>query len=142
MKRLAIMLATGAVLAAVSSADASGGSGRVSTCGYIHASVPYSASGQADRWRVYIDGSSSCARAVATLYAVMHGDGKHHEGASEADSYATFGGWICPNGLMGEQTCELPTRLPDHPPIRAHTLALNCALPGRGCPAHVPASDL
>ena len=72
----------------------------------------------------------------------MHTHGKQHTGASEADSYITFAGWICPNGLMGEQTCELPTRLPAHPPIRAHALALNCALPPRGCPAHVPSSDL
>ncbi len=143
MKRLAIIiLATSAALAAVPVAGASGGSGRVSTCGYIHASVPYSSSGQADKWRVYVDGSSSCASAVATLDAVMHSHGKHHEGASEVDSYTIFGGWICPNGLMGEQTCELPTRLPDHPPIRAHALALNCVTSGRGCPAHVPASDL
>jgi hypothetical protein len=142
VKRLAIILAASATLAAVPVAGASGGSSHVNTCGYIHASVPYSSSGQADKWRVYIDGSSSCASAVATLDAVMHSHGKHHEGASEVDSYTIFGGWICPNGLMGEQSCELPTRLPDHPPIRAHALALNCGLPGRGCPAHMPASDL
>lgn len=142
MKRLAIILAASAALAAVPVAGASGGSSRVSICGYIYASVPYASSRQADKWRVYIDGSSSCANAVATLNAVMHDHGKHHEGGSEADSYTIFGGWICPNGLMGEQSCELPTHLPAHPPIRAHALALNCALPGRGCPAHVPSSDL
>jgi hypothetical protein len=142
MKRLAINLAASAALAAVPVAGASGGSSHVSTCGYIRASVPYSSSGQADKWRVYIDGSSSCASAVATLNALMHGHGKHHEGGSEADSYTVIGGWICPNGLMGGQTCELPTRLPAHPPIRAHALALNCATSGRGCPANVPASDL
>jgi hypothetical protein len=142
MRRLVIFLAATALLMAVPVAGASGGSGRVTTCGYIHASVPYSSSGQADKWRVYVDGSSSCASAAAALDAVMHGHGKHHEGGSEANSYTIVGGWICPNGLMGGQTCELPTRLPDHPPIRAHALALNCATPGRGCPAHVPSSDL
>jgi hypothetical protein len=142
MRRLATILAASASLLAVPAAGASSGSGGVTTCGYIHASVPYSANGHADRWRVYIDGSTSCASATATLDAVMHTHGKQHVGASEADSYTTLAGWICPYGLMGEQTCELPTRLPAHPPIRAHALALNCALPPRGCPAHVPSSDL
>jgi hypothetical protein len=142
MRRLAIIFAASASLVAVPAAGASSGSGGVTACGYIHASVPYSANGHADRWRIYIDGSTSCASATATLNAVMHTHGKQHVGASEASSYTTFAGWICPYGLMGEQTCELPTRLPAHPPIRAHALALNCALPGRGCPTHVPASDL
>jgi hypothetical protein len=139
---LTVILAVGASLAAVSAASASDGSASVTTCGYIHASVPYSTNGHADRWRVYVKGSTSCARATATLDAVMHTHGKQHVGGSEVDSYTTFAGWICPYGLMGEQTCEFPTRLPAHPPIRAHALALNCALPPRGCPTHVPSSDL
>jgi hypothetical protein len=142
MRRLVIILAASAFLAAVPTAGASDGASSVTTCGYIHASVPYSTDGHADRWRVYVKGSTSCASATAALYAVMHGHGKRHVGSSEADSYATFGGWLCPNGDMGGQTCELPTRLPEHPPIRAHALALECSTPGRGCPAHVPASDL
>jgi hypothetical protein len=137
-----IILAVGASLAAVSAAGASDGSASVTTCGYIHASVPYSTNGHADRWRVYVKGSTSCASATAALDAVMHGHGKRHVGASEASSYVTVGGWLCPYGDMGGQTCELPTRLPQHPPIRAHALALDCATPGRGCPAHVPAADL
>jgi hypothetical protein len=141
MRRLAIILAASALLAAVPAAVASDGSHTVTSCGYIHASVPYSANGHASRWRVYIKGSTSCASAAAVLNAVMHTHGKQHVGASEVDSYTTFAGWICPYGLMGEQTCELPTRLPAHPPIRAHALALNCALPPRGCPTHVPSSD-
>jgi hypothetical protein len=139
---LTVILAVGASLAAVSAAGASDGSASVTTCGYIHASVPYSANGHADRWRVYVKGSTSCASATAALEAVMHRHGKRHLGSSEASSYVTFGGWLCPNGDMGAQTCELPTRLPSHPPIRAHALALDCATPRSGCPAHVPASDL
>jgi hypothetical protein len=142
MRRLAIILAAGASLAAVQTAGASDGSHTVTSCGYIHASVPYTVSGHADRWRVYVDGSTSCASATAVLSAVMHTHGKQHLGGSEAGSYTTFAGWICPFGLMGEQSCELPTHLPAHPPIRAHALALNCARPGSGCPAHVPASEL
>lgn len=129
-------------VAAIPAAHASDGSHAATSCGYIHASVPYSQNGHANRWRVYIDGSTSCTSATAVLDAVMHTHGKQHVGSSEASSYTTFAGWICPYGLMGEQTCELPTRLPAHPPIRAHALALNCALPPRGCPAHVPSSDL
>jgi len=142
MRRLAIILAASASLAGVSAADASDGSHTITSCGYIHASVPYTASGHAERWRVYIEGSTSCASATAVLDAVMHTHGKQHVGASEADSYTTFDGWICPYGLMGEQSCELPTRLPAHPPIRAHALALNCSRPGSGCPAHVSAGEL
>jgi hypothetical protein len=142
MRRLAIILAASASLVAVSAANASDGASTVTACGYIHASVPYTSSGHAGRWRVYVKGSTSCASATAALDAVMHGHGKRHVGRSEVDSYATVDGWICANGDMGAQTCELPTRLPSHPPIRAHALALDCATPGSGCPAHVPASDL
>jgi hypothetical protein len=112
------------------------------TCGFIRASVPYSAHGQADRWHVYVDGSASCATAVKVLDAVMHLQGKQHQGASEANSYFTFAGWLCPSGAMGFQSCELPRRLPMQPPIRAHALARDCAMPPSGCPAHVPSSDL
>jgi hypothetical protein len=142
MGRLAIILAASAALAAVPAAGASHGSHTATSCGYIHASVPSTGSGHADRWRIYIDGSTSCANATAVLDAVMHTHGKQHNGGSEASSYTTFAGWICPFGLMGEQSCELPTRLPAHPPIRAHALALNCARPGGGCPAHLPTSAL
>jgi hypothetical protein len=142
MRRLAIIVVASASLAAVPAAGASADSRTVTSCGYIHASVPYSVSGHADRWRVYIDGSTSCASATVVLDAVMHTHGKQHLGSSEADSYTTFAGWICPFGLMGEQSCELPTRLPAHPPIRAHALALNCAPPGGGCPARVSSSEL
>jgi hypothetical protein len=137
-----ILLAASASLAAIPGAGASDGASSVTTCGYIRASVPYSANGHSDRWRVYVKGASSCASATAALNAVMHGHGKRHVGRSEVDSYATVDGWICANGDMGAQTCELPTRLPSHPPIRAHALALDCATPRSGCPAHVPASYL
>jgi hypothetical protein len=141
MRRVVILLVLSASLAAVSAAGASG----VRTCGYIHASVPYSAHGQAYRWRVYVDGSASCTTAVAVLDAVMHLRATQHLGSAEADSYFTYTGWLCPFGAMGVQTCELPTRLPAHPPIRAHALARSCAAsPGSpgGCPARLPSSDL
>jgi hypothetical protein len=135
MRRLVALLVVSASLALVASADAR-------TCGYIHASVPYTTHGQADRWRVYVDGSASCATAVKVLDAVMHLHGKPHEGASEANSYSTYAGWLCPFGAMGFQTCELPTRLPAQAPIRAHALARDCDTPPDGCPADVPSRDL
>src|ERR1700733_9080284 len=101
MRRLAMIVAASAALAAVPAAGASDGSHIATSCGYIHASVPYTASGHADRWRVYVTGSTSCASATAVLSAVMHTHGKQHLGASEAGSYTIFGGWICPFGLMG-----------------------------------------
>ncbi len=141
MRWVAILLVLSASLGTVPAAGAS----TVRTCGYIHASVPYSAHGQAYRWRVYVDGSASCATAVAVLDAVMHLRATQHVGNSEAGSYFTYTGWLCPFGAMGVQTCELPTRLPAHPPIRAHALARSCAAsPGSlgGCPARLPSSDL
>lgn len=138
MRRLVVLLTVGASLAAVPAAGASG----VITCGYIDASVPYSARGRGDRWRVYANGDASCATAVKVLDAIMHLSGKRHLGSDEANSYVTFDGWLCPSGDMGVQSCELPARPPDHPPIRAHALALNCGRAANGCPVRVPSQDL
>jgi hypothetical protein len=140
---LASILVTGASLSAIPAAGAAGRAARtssVTTCGYIRASVPYTRQGTAARWRVYVAGAASCASAAKVLDAVMHLQARQHLGSSEADSYFTDGGWLCPFGNMGSQTCELPARLPAHPPVRAHALALDCAV--RGCPAHVPFRDL
>ncbi len=114
----------------------------VPSCGYVHASVPYTSHGQAEKWRVYVKGDASCATAVKVLDAVMHLRGKQHLGSSEAGSYFTYDGWLCPFGDMGTQTCELPAHLPAHPPIRAHALALDCTTFERGCPARVPSAEL
>jgi hypothetical protein len=143
MRRLLLLLALSAPLVALpATATATAGSAAsVRACGYLRASVPYSAHGKADRWRVYVDGTASCASAVAVLDAVMHNHGHQHNTGTFVSSYTTFAGWICPFGQMGDQTCELPTRLPDHPPIRAHALALDCSTP-QDCPARVPASGL
>lgn len=150
MRGRGILLAIVVAVSAASSAAPSAGAARVAarasstvtTCGYIHASVPYTHHGTADRWRVYVKGATTCASAAAVLDAVMHLHGEQHQGSSEVDSYTIDAGWLCPFGNMGEQLCELPTRLPAHPPIRAHALALDCATPPRGCPAHVTPADL
>jgi hypothetical protein len=131
MRRLLAILILVAALSAVPAA----GAVNARTCGYIHASVPYTQHGHADRWRVYVWGSASCTDAETVLDAVMHLHGKVHEGGSEAGSYTTDRGWLCPFGNMGQQSCLLPTRLPDHPPIRAHAIALDCSVVAGGCPA-------
>jgi hypothetical protein len=148
MRRVLALLAAVGSLAASSAALPSIGAGAsgVRTCGYIYASVPYSAHGHGERWRVYLQGAASCETAQATLNAVMHLRAKPHFGRSEAGSYFTYAGWLCPFGLMGVQICELPTRLPAQPPIRARALARDCDVPSPGspggCPAHLPAGDL
>jgi hypothetical protein len=145
MALLAIILVAGASLSALpgTAAHASATHGAsVASCGFIHASVPYTRHGTAERWRVYVRGASSCATAVKVLEDVMHLRARPHVGRSEADSYFSDDRWFCPFGNMGLQSCELPTRLPMHAPIRAHALALDCSTAGRGCPAHVPSRDL
>jgi hypothetical protein len=131
MRRLLVILTLGVALAAVPAA----GAVDAKTCGYIHASVPYSQHGHADRWRVYIWGSTTCTDTEAVFNAVMHLLGKTHNGGAEASSYITYRGWLCPFGNMGQQTCQLPTRLPNRPPIRAHAIALDCSVVAGGCPA-------
>jgi len=135
------MLATGACLL-IAPAAAAAAAPDATTCGFIHASVPYSAGGHAKKWRVYVTGKASCATARNVLDAVMHLHGKVHEGTSDASSYTTYAGWLCPFGQMGFQVCELPTRLPDHPPIRATALARSCSGFEESCPAKLPASDI
>ncbi len=140
---LACVLVAGAWLSALPAAGAAGKAANtttVTTCGYIHATVPYTRLGSSERWRVYVAGASSCASATKVLDAVMHLQGRPHVGSSEVNSYFTDGGWLCPFGNMGTQICELPAQLPAHPPVRAHALALDCAV--RGCPARVPFRDL
>ncbi len=138
MGKLLVLLAVTASIAGVPAASAAS----VPGCGYLRASVPYSSDGHADRWRVYVRGAASCAAAVKVLDAIMHLRGTLHQGMTEAGAYFTDSGWLCPVGQMGMQSCELPTRLPAHPPIRARALAINCATAGSGCPAELPSSDL
>jgi hypothetical protein len=136
------MLAAGASLALAPAAGA-GGVRNATTCGYVHASVPYTAHGHAEEWRVYVTGHTSCTTATKVLNAVMHLQGTEHSTGTEVSSYTTYSGWNCPFGQMGVQTCALPTRLPYHAPILAHALALSCTGPGEEqCPREVPASEV
>ena len=144
MRRLVLTLAAVASLALAALVPAAGASGGhdATTCGFVYASVPYSAHGHAKKWRVYVTGKASCATATSVLEAVMHGRGKVHEGGSDAGSYTIYAGWLCPFGQMGSQVCELPTRLPAHPPIRATALARSCSGFEQTCPASLPASEV
>ncbi len=142
MRRLALTLTAAASLVLAAAVGASAAPD-ATTCGYIHASVPYTAHGHGQEWRVYLTGHASCATATRVLNAVMHLQGTEHSHDGEAGSYFTYTGWLCPFGQMGEQTCDLPTRLPTHGPIRANALALSCTGPGEErCPRELPASEV
>ncbi len=131
MRRTTAILATAAaVLVATQTASASS----AHVCGVVKASVPYTPHGNANRWRVYVSGGATCHAAEAALTAVMHLKATQHVGRSEADSYFTVGGWRCPFGDMGFQTCARPGR----PPYRARALAVECSI--NACPATRPPS--
>jgi hypothetical protein len=103
------------------------------SCGFIHASVPYSAHGSASRWRVYVQGQTTCSAGESVLRGVMHLQGHLHRGASEASTYILYQGWLCPAGDMGAQICNHPA----HRPFSAHALALECGIE-ENCPSHAP----
>jgi len=82
---------------------------------------------------VYIaKGHVSCSVAVGILRAVDSGKGKIVEHGSSADSYVLYGGWLCPFGNMGEQTCEHSRHPLNNPSQDIASLA--CSIE-RGCPA-------
>jgi hypothetical protein len=118
------------VLAGAGIADASS---NVPSCGSLRASVPYSHHGHHDFWRVYVLGSTPCARAVNALKVVMHLGGAIHYGSSMATSYTDYRGWRCPFGQMGGQYCFRPK----HPPYQTRAVALDCRV---SCPASIPRS--
>ena len=135
MKPALLALAmTGALLACVPAAGAAGSR----RCGLLHASTPYSRHGHREPWRVYIAGATTCKQAERTLNAVLHLEGKAHNGSAEADSFFTYKGWTCPFGNMGSQLCDLPA----HAPFTSRALALNCDVVVGGCPKRPPAALL
>lgn len=135
---LLVIVAVGCVLPTSSSASgptARTAQPRVTRCGFIHASVPYSRRGNRNRWGVYVAGRASCATSKAVLSAVMHLRASAHVGKDNADSYFSYHGWRCAFGQMGNQPCWLPAT---HP-YRAAATALNCDdHPDGGCPARIP----
>ncbi|HTA36692.1 MAG TPA: hypothetical protein VK761_08270 [Solirubrobacteraceae bacterium] len=131
MRRALTLLGSGLiVLVLAQTASASG----ARVCGFVTASVPYARHGNADRWRVYVSGVTTCHAAEATLEKVMHLDAAQHLGRAEADSYFSVGSWRCPFGDMGVQTCTQPA----HAPYRARALAVECS--SSSCPSSRPPS--
>jgi hypothetical protein len=85
------------------------------------------------KYGVYIaDGRVKCAVATSILQAIAEGKGKEVDNGASANSYVTYGGWLCPFATMGEQTCEHS----QHPVGRPSQdiASLSCKF-GAGCPA-------
>jgi hypothetical protein len=93
-------------------------------CGTFHAKgVEYGA---------YIaDGHVKCGTATGILKAIDSGKGKIVNNGSSANSYVLYGGWLCPFGNMGEQTCEHSKRPVNNP--SQDIASLSCSIE-RGCP--------
>jgi hypothetical protein len=85
------------------------------------------------KYGVYIaDGHVKCSTATGILAAIANDKGKEVDNGSSANSYLLYGGWLCPFGNMGEQTCEHSTRPVNHP--SEDIASLSCQF-GTGCPA-------
>jgi hypothetical protein len=104
--------------------------GRV--CGFIRASIPYSRHGNAEGWRVYVAGATTCRAGGEALNAVMHMRAAIHMAPTDAHIYSIFGDWRCPAGRVGFQYCNIPASTP----FRARALAVDCA--ENGCPSRRP----
>jgi hypothetical protein len=93
-------------------------------CGTFHA--------KGAEYGVYIaDGHVTCGAATGILKAIASGKGKIVNNGDSADSYVLYGGWLCPFGNMGEQTCEHSKRPVNNP--SQDIASLSCSIE-RGCP--------
>jgi hypothetical protein len=93
-------------------------------CGTFHA--------KGTEYGVYVaDGHVNCAAATVILKAIDSGKGKIVEHGSSADSYVLYGGWLCPFGNMGEQTCEHSGHPVNNP--TQDIASLSCSF-DTGCP--------
>jgi len=81
---------------------------------------------------VYVgDGHVKCSVATGILKAIAGGKGKYVHNGHSYNSYTLYGGWLCPSGNMGEQTCEHSKHLVSHP--SQDIASLSCSF-GTGCP--------
>ena len=81
---------------------------------------------------VYIaDGHVKCSEATGILKVIAGGRGKIVNNGASANSYGLYGGWLCPFGNMGEQTCE-HSKHPVSNPSR-DIASLSCSIEA-GCP--------
>ncbi len=91
------------------------------------------------KYGVYIaSGSVRCAVAKGILKAIAEGKGKYVNNGFSANSYTLYGGWLCPSGNMGEQTCEHSKRPVSNP--RQDIVSLSCSF-DTGCPLQTTAAD-
>jgi hypothetical protein len=89
---------------------------------------------------VYIGtGHVKCGVAKEVLKAIAEGKGKYVNNGFSANSYTLYGGWLCPSGNMGEQTCEHSTRPVNNP--SQDIVSLSCTFVGAGCPKRTVVAD-
>lgn len=82
---------------------------------------------------VYIGtGRVKCSIAKEVLKAIVEGKGRYVNNGFSANSYTLYGGWLCPSGNMGEQTCEHSTRPVNNP--SQDIVSFSCTFAGAGCP--------
>jgi len=118
----ACVLATCSV--AITSQAAASDTHPANRCGTFHA--------KGAEYGVYIaDGHVKCGTATGILKAIASGKGKIVDNGDSANSYVLYGGWLCPFGNMGEQTCEHSKRPVNNP--SQDIASLSCSIE-RGCP--------
>jgi hypothetical protein len=119
---VACVLATCSV--AITSQAVASNTHPASRCGTFHA--------RGAEYGVYIaDGHVKCGTATGILKAIASGKGKIVDNGDSANSYVLYGGWLCPFGNMGEQTCEHSKRPLSNP--SQDIASLSCSIE-RGCP--------
>ncbi|MGA9315662.1 MAG: hypothetical protein WBV77_13665 [Solirubrobacteraceae bacterium] len=88
--------------------------------------------GKGTEYGVYIGtGHVKCSVAKEVLKAIADGKGKYVNNGYSYNSYTLYGGWLCPSGNMGEQTCEHSKRPVNNP--SQDIVSLSCSF-GSGCP--------
>jgi hypothetical protein len=128
VRTVALCVGSAACLAACSLAltQVAAGSARNSSrrCATFHA--------QDTEYGVYIGkGHVKCGVAKGILEAIADGKGKYVNNGFSYNSYTLYGGWLCPSGNMGEQTCEHSKRPVNNP--SQDVVSLSCSF-GSGCP--------
>ena len=72
------------------------------------------------------------------MKAIAGGKGKIVDIGASANSYVLYGGWLCPFGNMGEQTCEHSKRPVNNP--SQDIASLSCSIE-MGCPKQAQFPD-
>jgi hypothetical protein len=125
---LAIAVCFGACVLAVTQTVAASGKSSSTRCATFRA--------KGAEYGVYVGkGDVKCATATKTLSAIANGKGRYVNNGFSYDSYTLYGGWLCPSGNMGEQTCEHSKHPLDNP--RQDITSLMCSV-GSGCPKQAP----